>query len=714
VLWQAMDAPTRQTPLSSIGQHQESPMSITLCRSLRLMGRQLTRSLLVLLITAALLAACGGSEAPLPSPPPVATYTVSTAAGGGGAITPASASAQAGANASFSLVPDAGFELVGASGCNGTLDAAAGTYTTGGVTADCTVTVQFAALPAATAQVTGVALDTAGRSLAGVQAYNADGVLATSDAQGRLSFDLPPSAAGAVRLRKAGYTRQTVMLDVVNAKASFVGTLGRRNAPVTINIDTNVADLLGGSGARVTLSPGTVVDAQGNPVTGDFQVTVTPVDVSDSATRQAFPGSYAALDMAGEPVPILMPYGTMEVLLTRGDEALNLSPGAVAAIEIPIYVTQYNDGTPIAVGDTGGEVWSLTEDTGLWQLEGTGVVVAAERSPTGLALRTQVSHFSWYNFDYQDRVREPDGTLSSGCRVPVTMINLPPGAQVVGDLSLIGDVDGPEWEDTFLLELNERESIRIPRSRQVRIFATAYVIGPSGTSVYFAGADFSCGDVDAGITLNFNGPAAPVIQYYDASIHPVFALDANGLNEVVANRAEARWTVVGQTFLNLIEPELPLNRPLNVAHGSLDIALFEPADPASDRFNFKLVAGNDAGAVELQESLAYITASPPVLSGFGYTFVLSQPLQMYWAVEGEDEVTVGYVPIGAPPTPMTVLATFGSGALSSFSLPANALPNQGVGYEIVVEFKNRYGSIYRQFTFGECFQNADGTCADTD
>jgi hypothetical protein len=705
-----MDAPTRQTPLSSIGQLQESPMSITLCRSLRCMGRQLIRSLLVLLSTAALLAACGGGEAPLP----VTTYTVSTAAGSGGAITPASATAQAGANASFSLVPDAGFELVGASGCKGTLDAVAGIYVTGAVTADCTVTVQFAALPAATVQVTGVALDTAGRSLAGVQAYNADGVLATSDAQGRLSFDLPPGATGAVRLRKAGYTRQTVVLDAVNTEARFVGTLGRRNAPVTVNIDTNVADLLDGSGARVTLSPGTVVDAQGNPVTGDFQVTVTPVDVSDRAARRAFPGSYAALDMAGEPVPILMPYGTMEVLLTRGDEALNLAPGAVAAIEIPIYVTLHNDGTPIAEGDTGGEVWSLTETTGLWQLEGTGYVVAAKRSPTGLALRTQVSHFSWYNFDYQDRVREPDGTLSSGCRVPVTMINLPQGAQVVGDLSLLDDVDGPEWEDNFSLELNARESIRIPRSRQVRLFATAYVIGPGGTSVYFAGADFSCSDVDAGITLNFNGPAAPVIQYYDASIHPVFALDANGLNEVVANRAEARWTVVGQTFLNLIEPELPLNQPLIVARGSLEIALVEPADPASDRFNFKLVAGNDSGTVELQESLAYITASPPVLSGFGYTFVLSQPLQMYWAVEGEDEVRVGFVPIGAPPTSMTVMATFGSGALSSFSLPANALPNQGIGYEIVVEFKNRYGSIYRQFTFGQCFQNADGTCAGTD
>jgi hypothetical protein len=719
VLWQVMDAPTRQTPLSSIGQHQESPMSTTLCRSLGCMSRQLIRSLLVLLGTAALLAACGGSEAPLP----VTTYTVSTAAGSGGAITPASASAPAGANASFSLVPDAGFQVVGASGCNGTLDAAAGTYATGAVTADCTVTVQFAAVPAATVQVTGVALDTAGRSLAGVQAYNADGVLATSDAQGRLSFDLPPSAAGAVRLRKAGYTRQTVMLDVVNAEAHFVGTLGRRNAPVTVNIDTRGADLLDDSGARVFLAPGTVVDAQGNPVTGDFQVTVTPVNVSDPQALKAFPGSYSALDMAGEPVPILMPYGTMEVLLTRGDESLNLAPGAVSAIEIPIYVTQHSDGSPITVGETGGEVWSLDEVTGLWQLETTGVVVTAESSPTGMALRAQVSHFSWWNFDYGEgpppsesgpNNPDPNNPRRGSCRVPLSLVNLPPGNPVnaILDLEDATGTQGPAWEDSFATTLSNGQSFTIPRNGTVYIYA--FTITPSG-GFYVADATFSCRDADSGVTLDFEGPSLPLVLQYTARIEPVFALDAGGLNEVVGNRAELIWRVLGHTSLSLIEPELPLNMPINVASGSQEYVLTAPADPVNNRFNFKLLASNDTGSVELEESLSYITAPPPTVRYFNVSSLsATDPLQLRWDVDGADEINVGYVAIGSPPEGMTRVTGWGSGAPGFIPVPRSLLPDGGRGYSIVAEFKNRYGSTYIQRSLGLCFRQPDGSCAETD
>lgn len=693
-------------------------MSFTLCRSLRCSGLQLTRSLSVLLSTAALLAACGGSEAPSPSPQPVTTYTVSTAAGGGGAITPSSAQAQAGTSTSFSLAPEAGFELVSATGCNGTLDVAAGTYATAAVTADCTITAQFAPLPAAMVQVTGVALDTAGRSLAGVQAYNAAGVLATSDAQGRLRFDLPPSAAGAVRLRKAGYTRQTVMLDVVNAEARFVGTLGRRNAPVTVNIDTSGADLLDDSGARVFLSTGSVVDAQGNPVRGDFQVTVTPVDVSDPQALKAFPGSFSALDMAGEPVPILMPYGTMEVLLTRGDESLSLAPGAVAAIEIPIYVTQHSDGSPITVGETGGEVWSLDEDSGLWQLEGTGVVVTAESSPTGMALRTQASHFSWWNFDHGEGPPssdpDPNNPRRGSCRVPLSLVNLPPGNPVNAILDLVDATgpQGPPWEDGFATTLRNGQSFTIPRNGSVYIYA--FTITPSG-GFYVADATFSCSDADSGITLDFGGPLLPLVRQYTARVEPVFALDATGLNEVVGNRAELTWHVIGHTSLSLIEPELPLNMPINVATGSQEYLLTAPADPVNNRFNFKLVASNDTGSVELEESLSYITAPPPTVHYFNVSSLsATDPLQLRWDVDGADEINVGYVAIGSPPEGMTRVTGWGSGAPGFIPVPRSLLPNGGRGYSIVTEFKNRYGSTYLQRSLGLCFRQPDGSCAFTD
>jgi hypothetical protein len=668
------------------------------------LGRRLTRSLSVLLSSAALLAACGGSD----SPPLQAatTYTVSTAASSGGAITPASVLAQAGTSAGFSLAPEAGYELVSVTGCDGTLDAAAGSYATGAVTGDCTVTAQFAALPPTVVQITGVAVDATGGSLAGVEAYNASGVLATSDAQGRLSFELPPDAAGAVRLRKAGYTRQTVVLNALDGQAQFVGTLGRSNLPVTINIDAKLADLVDGSGARVSLSPGTVVDRQGKPVTGDFQVTVTSVDVSDNAALKVFPGSFSALDMNGEPVPVLMPYGTMEVHLTQDGEPLNLAPGAVAAIEIPIFVTEYPDGTPIAEGDLGGEVWSLDEDTGVWQLEGTGTVVAADRSPTGLALRTLVSHFSWWNFDYADRVMNPDGSFSSACDVPVLLRNLPAGVTVMGQF-IDDQPNRPRWSSS--LRLTNGQVIRVPRDRTIEVVAAG--TGADGL-LYRATTVFSC--PGGGLQLDFEGPLAPLVQAYTASIRPVFALDASGLNEVVQNEARLSWTVVGQSTLNLMEPELPLNQLLTVAQGSLNLPLAAPVDPANDLFNFTLVATNDVASTQLQKTLAYITEAPPLVEQFNYSFILSRPLVSGWSVLGADEIDVGYVPIGSPTSALTVLPGYSGQLGGGVEIPANVLPNQGEGYDIVVVFKNQYGSTYRRFTHSECLKDPDGSCAITD
>ena len=103
------------------------------------------------------LAACGGGNNGNgePEPPnPTQTYTVNATSGAGGQIAPATRTVDAGATASFTLTPDAGYHLDAVSGCGGSL--AGTTYTTAAVNADCTVTASFAADPVAiTYTVTG-------------------------------------------------------------------------------------------------------------------------------------------------------------------------------------------------------------------------------------------------------------------------------------------------------------------------------------------------------------------------------------------------------------------------------------------------------------------------------------------------------------------------------------------------------------------------------
>ena len=68
-------------------------------------------------------------------------YLVSTAAGAGGAVSPAERVVEHGLTADFTVLPDTGFHILGVTGCDGSL--AEDRYTTGPVTAPCTITAEF-------------------------------------------------------------------------------------------------------------------------------------------------------------------------------------------------------------------------------------------------------------------------------------------------------------------------------------------------------------------------------------------------------------------------------------------------------------------------------------------------------------------------------------------------------------------------------------------
>ena len=74
----------------------------------------------------------------------VATFTVTPTASAGGTITPSTPqSVDEGATTSFTVTPNANFEIGSVSGCGGSL--AGNVYTTGAISADCTVSAAFVA-----------------------------------------------------------------------------------------------------------------------------------------------------------------------------------------------------------------------------------------------------------------------------------------------------------------------------------------------------------------------------------------------------------------------------------------------------------------------------------------------------------------------------------------------------------------------------------------
>ena len=72
-------------------------------------------------------------------------YTITAVAGAGGSISPASSSILYGSNGSFTVTPGTGYRIKAVTGCSGTLSG--NTYTTGTITAACSVSVSFELIP---------------------------------------------------------------------------------------------------------------------------------------------------------------------------------------------------------------------------------------------------------------------------------------------------------------------------------------------------------------------------------------------------------------------------------------------------------------------------------------------------------------------------------------------------------------------------------------
>ena len=72
------------------------------------------------------------------------TYIVSAAAGAGGSISPTSRSVAQGSATTFTVTPQSGYQIASVTGCSGSRSGS--TYTTGAITAACTVSASFSAV----------------------------------------------------------------------------------------------------------------------------------------------------------------------------------------------------------------------------------------------------------------------------------------------------------------------------------------------------------------------------------------------------------------------------------------------------------------------------------------------------------------------------------------------------------------------------------------
>jgi hypothetical protein len=220
-----------------------------------------------------------------------------------------------------------------------------------------------------------------------------------SDSIGDFKLELPDETEYVLKFTAPGYAVQSVPVKLPSADQSiFLEVVMLARGDVQTFDSGSAAEITGADGASAFISPDSFVDGDGNSVIGDIQVTVTPVDISRSATLAAFPGEFSGVlegDTADSPIVSL---GAVEFVFTQNGQPLQLGTGHTATVVIPIYYATYQDGSAINIGDS-IPLWSLDADTGIWTQEGVGTVIASPNSPTGLAMSATVSHFTWWNCD---------------------------------------------------------------------------------------------------------------------------------------------------------------------------------------------------------------------------------------------------------------------------------------------------------------------------
>ncbi|WP_394200709.1 thrombospondin type 3 repeat-containing protein [Marinagarivorans algicola] len=346
--------------------------------------------------------------------------------------------------------------------------------------------------------VNGRVTDTAGLAVfnATIEVYQ-DGQLVSddqvTDIDGNFSLTLNALEKYSLRIASVGFAYQVVPVSTPKEDGRiFVDvTIIKRGEIITIS-NSGQSVQVGANGAAVTVDKDDFVDASGNPVTGDIQLTITPVDVSNPATLLAFPGSFTGVSDEGAEPNDIISLGTVEYEFTQNGQPIQLAADKTADIIIPMYVSTYQDGTTIKVGDT-IPLWSLNEKTGVWLQEGTGQVIASSESTTGLAMQATVSHFTWWNCDI----------VAQTASVSITVL----GSRA-GEATILAQATTLAWlsnASTTLTVGDTTEPLKIPANTEVCFSAGIFYDDFS-----FAFTQEACitAATNEQLAITLNGPAA--------------------------------------------------------------------------------------------------------------------------------------------------------------------------------------------------------------
>ncbi|WP_301100576.1 carboxypeptidase regulatory-like domain-containing protein [Propionivibrio sp.] len=139
-------------------------------------------------------------------------------------------------------------------------------------------------------------------------------------------------------------------------------------------------------GAQVVIPAGALVDADQRAPQG--QVTMALATLNPA--RRSLPGDYRAQGSNGVPAELESFGAVYAEFRDAAGKLLNLKPGAVAQLRVPVSAAQKPNAKPTIA------MWSYEEKTGLWLEEGKATL---KNTPQGWAYVGNTKHFSTINMD---------------------------------------------------------------------------------------------------------------------------------------------------------------------------------------------------------------------------------------------------------------------------------------------------------------------------
>ena len=234
--------------------------------------------------------------------------------------------------------------------------------------------------------VGGIIKDTSGGAVANVSVRVAGGNSTNTANDGTFSLAAAPGDEQVVIFARTGYVTSSKRVDLpAGATVYLPVTLVADADPQTLDAEAG-GTIIGSNNASLTARASVFVDATGDPVTGNVDVFLTPLDPSIPVQADAYPGTMLGRTTQGE-IVVLETFGVVDVSVRKNGEALQIKNGETVTIGIP---ARSQGETPATTN-----MWYFDETTGLWdQTANDGIFDSDSHT-----YRTDVTHLTSFNSD---------------------------------------------------------------------------------------------------------------------------------------------------------------------------------------------------------------------------------------------------------------------------------------------------------------------------